>query len=109
MPVIQLPNLPADASVETILRAGLEAASGPVALACSFSVEDVVIIDLLQDIAPATRIFALDTGHLNEETYEVAEAVRERYRVTIDWYFPEREAVEELEREIGRASCRERV
>lgn len=102
-----LPQLPVDADAAAILRAGLDAAQGPVALACSFSVEDVVIIDLLQQIAPETRIFALDTGRLNEETYEVAEAVRERYGVTIDWYFPQREAVEQLEREKGLFSFRE--
>lgn len=101
-----LPQLSADADAATILRAGLEAAAGPVALACSFSVEDVVIIDLLQTIAPETRIFALDTGRLNEETYEVAEAVRERYGVAIDWYFPERAAVEQLERQKGLFSFR---
>ncbi|AJF05655.1 phosphoadenylyl-sulfate reductase [Geoalkalibacter subterraneus] len=94
-------NHPAD-----ILRGGLAAAEGPVALACSFSVEDVVIIDLLQEIAPETRIFALDTGRLNEETYETAEAISVRYGVTIDWYFPEREAVEKLEREKGLFSFR---
>ena len=101
-----LPQLSADADPATILRAGLEAAAGPVALACSFSVEDVVIIDLLQTIAPETRIFALDTGRLNEETYEVSEAVRERYGVAIDWYFPERAAVEQLERQKGLFSFR---
>ncbi|MDY6848060.1 MAG: phosphoadenylyl-sulfate reductase [Thermodesulfobacteriota bacterium] len=89
-----------------ILRAGLAVAGGPVALACSFSVEDVVIIDLLQEIAPETRIFALDTGRLNEETYETAEAISARYGISIDWYFPEREAVEKLEREKGLFSFR---
>jgi len=103
---IKLPRVAA-ADAASILRAGLKAAAGPVALACSFSVEDVVIIDLLQQIAPETRIFALDTGRLNEETYEVAEAVRERYGVSIDWYFPERAAVEQLEREKGLFSFRE--
>ena len=102
-----LPQLSADADAVAILRAGLVGAAGPVALASSFSVEDVVIIDLLQTIAPETRIFALDTGRLNEETYEVAEAVRERYGVTIDWYFPERAAVEQLERDKGLFSFRE--
>ena len=101
-PTITAENHPAD-----ILRAGIAAANGPVALACSFSVEDVVIIDLLQQVAPATAIFALDTGRLNEETYEVADAISERYGVRIDWYFPEREAVEKLEREKGLFSFRE--
>ncbi len=103
---IQLPKV-ATADASGILRAGLKTANGPVALACSFSVEDVVIIDLLQKIAPQTRIFALDTGRLNEETYEVAETVRERYGVDIDWFFPAREAVEKLEREKGLFSFRE--
>lgn len=102
----KLPRIAAT-DATSILRAGLKTAAGPVALACSFSVEDVVIIDLLQQIAPETRIFALDTGRLNEETYEVAEAVRERYGVQIDWYFPERAAVEQLEREKGLFSFRE--
>jgi phosphoadenosine phosphosulfate reductase len=108
-PCPSLPQLPVDADAAAILRAGLDAAAGPVALACSFSVEDVVIIDLLQSIAPETRIFALDTGRLNEETYEVAEAVRERYGVAIDWYFPERAAVEQLERQKGLFSFRENL
>ena len=57
-----------------ILNRGLDEANGPVALACSFSVEDVVIIDLLQEKGLQANIFALDTGRLNEETYEVAES-----------------------------------
>jgi phosphoadenosine phosphosulfate reductase len=95
-----------DAGAEDILRAGLATAGGPVKLACSFSVEDVVVIDLIRELQLPIGIFALDTGRLNEETYEVAEAVSERYGVSIDWYFPEREAVEKLEREKGLFSFR---
>lgn len=94
-----------DGAVE-ILKRGLEEAGGPVALASSFSAEDVAVIDLLQKVAPKTGIFALDTGRLNEETLEVAEAVRFRYGVTIDWYFPDRAEVERLEREQGLYSFR---
>jgi phosphoadenosine phosphosulfate reductase len=47
------------------------------------------------------RVFALDTGRLNNETYECAEDIRRRYGLTIDWYFPERESVEALEKEQG--------
>lgn len=90
-----------------ILRRGLARANGPVALACSFSVEDVAVIDLLQQLAPEIRVFAIDTGRLNEETYEAAEAVRERYGLSIDWYFPERAAVERLERDKGLFSFRQ--
>ncbi len=102
-----IPALPAGVHPREILAAGIAAAAGPVSLACSFSVEDVVIIDLLREAAPDVRIFALDTGRLNEETYEVAEAVTQRYAISIDWYFPERQAVEQLERDKGLFSFRE--
>jgi phosphoadenosine phosphosulfate reductase len=100
-------RLPAGATPKQILAIGLEAAAGPVALASSFSVEDVVLIDILQQNAPRVAVFALDTGRLNEETYEVAEAVRERYGLAVEWYFPERSAVEQLEREKGLFSFRD--
>jgi phosphoadenosine phosphosulfate reductase len=90
-----------------ILRSGVARATGKVALACSFSVEDVVIIDMARELALPVGIFALDTGRLNEETYEVADALTERYGVKIDWYFPQAAAVEELLRAKGTYSFRE--
>lgn len=92
---------------EEIILAGIKSASGVVSMACSFSVEDVVVIDILQKIAPQVRVFALDTGRLNEETYQIADSVRVRYDLQIDWYFPERQAVERLERDKGLFSFRE--
>ncbi|NJC87113.1 MAG: phosphoadenylyl-sulfate reductase [Desulfuromonas sp.] len=96
-----------NADPREIIQAGLNAAHGPVKLASSFSVEDVVVIDLICRHRLPVGIFALDTGRLNEETYEVAETVSQRYGVPIEWYFPERAAVEELERGKGLFSFRE--
>ena len=90
-----------------VLQKGLAFIQGPVALACSFSREDVLLIDLLQHLQAPARIFALDTGRLNEETLELAEMLRLRYPLKIDWYFPESRAVERLEREQGLFSFRE--
>jgi phosphoadenosine phosphosulfate reductase len=90
-----------------ILRLGFEAANGPVSLACSFSLEDVAIIDIAHQAGLNLGVFAIDTGRLNEETYEVADALVERYRLKIDWYFPRHEAVEALERAEGLFSFRE--
>jgi phosphoadenosine phosphosulfate reductase len=100
----EIPNLAENATPEEILRAGVAAAGGPVKLACSFSVEDVAVIDLARETGVEIGIFAIDTGRLNEETYQTAEAVRERYGVRIDWYFPQRDAVECLVREKGHYS-----
>jgi phosphoadenosine phosphosulfate reductase len=101
------PDIATDASPEDILRNGIETAGGPVSLACSFSLEDVAIIDIAHKAGLALGVFALDTGRLNEETYEVAEALVERYRLKIDWYFPRHEDVERLESAEGLFSFRE--
>ncbi len=96
-----------NATPPEILRNGLAAAGGPVSLACSFSLEDVAIIDIAHQAGLTMGVFAIDTGRLNEETYEVAEALVERYRLKIDWHFPRHEAVECLERSEGLFSFRE--
>jgi phosphoadenosine phosphosulfate reductase len=103
----KIPHIPADAAPAEILRFGIEAAPDPVKLACSFSVEDVVIIDMAMQSGLSIGIFALDTGRLNEESYEVADALVERYRLKIEWFFPEHGAVEKLLQEKGPFSFRE--
>ncbi|NIN36496.1 MAG: phosphoadenosine phosphosulfate reductase family protein, partial [Gammaproteobacteria bacterium] len=62
-------------------------------LACSFSIEDIAVIDLLKTRLSDFTVFAIDTGRLNEETYEVAENISMRYGIDIEWYFPSRQAV----------------
>ena len=99
--------LPDNATPADILRAGLAAARGPVSLACSFSPEDVIIIDIARKAGLDLGVFAIDTGRLNEETYEVSEALVERYRLKIDWFLPNHMDVECLEREKGLFSFRE--
>src|SRR6266849_1643498 len=78
-------------------------------IASSFGVEDVTLIDLAARHAPRLRVFTLDTGRLHPETYQVMEEVRRRYRILIESYFPERAAVEQLEREKGFFSFRRSV
>ena len=75
-------------------------------IASSFGVEDVVLIDLASRHAPRIGVFTLDTGRLPPETYEVMEEVRQRYRIAIASYFPDRAAVEKLERDKGFFSFR---
>ena len=103
----QIAKLSADATPADILKAGIEAAGGPVSLACSFSMEDVAIIDIAHKAGLPLGVFAIDTGRLNEETYEVAEALTEHYRLKFDWYFPRHEEVEKLEGGKGLFSFRE--
>jgi phosphoadenosine phosphosulfate reductase len=90
-----------------ILRWAIERFGRRLAIASSFSIEDCVVIDFAHAIDPAVRVFALDTGRLPEETYLTAERVRAKYGTQIEWLFPDRAAVESLERQKGLYSFRD--
>jgi len=92
---------------EEVLSWALSVYHPDIALASSFSREDIALIAMMTDILPDARVFALDTGRLHEETYEAAEAVRGKLGVRIEWHFPDRAAVERLERTKGLYSFRE--
>ena len=90
-----------NASAQEVLQAALSEYGGKVALASSFGAEDVVLIDMIHKIDPKAKIFTLDTGRLNQETYDVMDAVREKYGMTFDVYHPDTEKVEKMSEEHG--------
>lgn len=71
------------------------------ALASSFGAEDVALIDIIAKIDKNIKVFTLDTGRLHQETYNVIDAVREKYEIPIEVYFPQTDKVEEIERKHG--------
>jgi len=71
------------------------------ALASSFGAEDMVLLDLLLKADPGGRVFVLDTGRLNQETYDVIEAARARYGRGFELFAPRTEALEALLSEQG--------
>jgi phosphoadenosine phosphosulfate reductase len=91
---------------QDVLRWALERYHPQIAFAFS-GAEDVVVIDLMHRIQPAARVFTLDTGRLPGETYELLERVRQRYGISIQTVFPQREAVEALVRAKGFYSFRQ--
>ncbi len=95
------------ADAGAILRWAIERFGRRLAIASSFSIEDCVAIDVAHAIDSGVRVFALDTGRLPDETYMTAERVRAKYGTEIEWQFPEREAVERLERTKGLYSFRD--
>lgn len=106
--------MPAPSDVET--RSAQEVLSwasaefgNDAAFASSFGLEDVVVIDMISKVAPKTRVFTLDTGRLNEETYDVMERIRSKYGISIESYFPDKAKVEQLEREKGFYSFRNSI
>jgi phosphoadenosine phosphosulfate reductase len=69
---------------EEILRTVLDAFRGKVALACSFQKEEAVLLDLLFELDPKARVFALDTHVLFPETYAVWREVERRYSTQVE-------------------------
>jgi phosphoadenosine phosphosulfate reductase len=67
-----------------LLAWALEAFHPKLALACSFQKEEAVLLDLLFELEPDARVFALDTGVLFEETYDVWKQVEQRYGTVIE-------------------------
>ncbi|MFQ5881573.1 MAG: phosphoadenylyl-sulfate reductase [Candidatus Methylomirabilales bacterium] len=94
---------------EAVIRWSLERFHPRIALASSLQAEEMVMLDIAWKINSAARVFTLDTGRLHEETYTVMERIRKRYGITVESYFPNREAVEALEREKGFYSFRRSV
>ncbi|MBI4437293.1 MAG: phosphoadenylyl-sulfate reductase [Candidatus Omnitrophica bacterium] len=96
-------------SPQELLRWALEEFGDKIALASSFGVEDVALIDMMMKINRKARVFTLDTGRLDEETYEVMDRIRDRYGLSIESYFPDLQKVEALERTKGFYSFRKSV
>ena len=80
-------RLPSDVeamSAQEILRFCLDAFPGKVSLACSFQKEESVLLDMLFELDPKARVFAIDTHHLFPETYELWRDVERRYGVKVE-------------------------
>lgn len=73
----------------------------PVTFANSLGAEDMVLTDLIAKFQPDIAMFSLDTGRLPQETYDLMQAVRERYSVPLQIYFPDSAQVENFVAQNG--------
>jgi len=86
---------------QEVLRWSLDNLHPRIAMASSFGAEDVVVIDMMMKINPKARIFTLDTGRLNQETYDVMDEIRKKYDINIEVMFPDQSEVEQMVRVNG--------
>jgi len=91
---------------EQVLQSAIEEFHPAIILASSFSLEDIVLMHMMSKIMNDARVFAIDTGRLNEETYQCAEEVRGATGLKIEWVFPRYEDVQKLEQDKGLFSFR---
>ena len=83
-----------EARPEETLRWAFDEFRDEVAIATGFGAEGVALIDMAVRINPRVDVFFIDTDFLFAETLELRRRIEERYQIEI---------------QIGRASCRERV
>ncbi len=88
-------------SPEEILAWASENLGRSVALATSFQIQGMVLVDMFAKTDPGARIFTLDTGRLHSHTYDVMDRTREKYDISIEVLFPDTAEVEEMVRERG--------
>eukprot|EP00894_Picocystis_sp_ML_P000576 jgi/Pico_ML_1/51093/g2181.t1 len=66
-------------------------------VAIAFSgAEDVAVIEYAHLTGRPFRVFSLDTGRLNPETYRLFDKVEKRYGIHIEYMFPDTAETEEL-------------
>jgi phosphoadenosine phosphosulfate reductase len=88
-------------SASEILAWAVETYADGFAIAASFQKEGLVVVDLVSRLTPHPRVFTLDTGRLPEETYRMMDTLRERYGISIELVFPDREEVERMTNQHG--------
>lgn len=80
-----------------------------VVFSTSFGQEDQVITDAIFKNDIGIKVFTLDTGRLFQETYELMDRTRSRYKKSIETFFPSTENVQKLVTEKGFHSFYESV
>ncbi len=83
--------------IKELLDYFLKEYRGKIAFSSSFGAEDVVLIDMMCNInRNVTRVFTLDTGRLNQETYDLIDKIRKKYDIKVDVFFPNASDIEEM-------------
>lgn len=89
-----------DASPLEIMNRALDMFRSDISIAFS-GAEDVALIEYAHLTGRPFRVFSLDTGRLNPETYRLFAEVEKRYDIRIEYMFPDASEVEALVRTKG--------
>jgi phosphoadenosine phosphosulfate reductase len=97
----QLQQLFENRSVEEALQETAQLFPGRVKFSSSVGQEDQVLTDIIARNKIDINIFTIDTGRLFNEAFETLDKTTARYKINIDVYFPQAEAVQQLVKETG--------
>jgi phosphoadenosine phosphosulfate reductase len=83
--------------------------NGKIAFSTSLGQEDQVITDAIFKNDLSIRVFTLDTGRLFQESYELLDLTRAKYKKSIEVFFPDSSSVQTLVSQKGMNSFYESV
>ena len=87
--------------IEEALRITAQLFPQKVRFSSSLGQEDQVLTDIIARHNIDINIFTIDTGRLFNETYETLEKTVARYKIKVDVYFPQADAVQQMVGEQG--------
>jgi phosphoadenosine phosphosulfate reductase len=67
---------------------------GSIVFSTSFGIEDQAITHIISEAGVNVKIFTLDTGRLFPETYSTWSATLDRYKLRIEGYYPDEQALQ---------------
>ena len=83
-------------SIENALKFTNDLFPGRVKFSSSLGQEDQVVTDIIARHQIPVKIFTIDTGRLFNEAYETLDKTRARYKINIDVFFPQSDAVQQM-------------
>jgi phosphoadenosine phosphosulfate reductase len=91
-----------DWSAEKILTWAIGNFHPRLALSASFGApEGMLLLDMMHEVEPTSRVFMLDTGRLHQASYDLVDRIRDRYGKPVEIVFPRSDDVEAMVREKG--------
>jgi len=97
----ELQHLYANVSIEEALKKTAYLFPGRVSFSSSLGQEDQVLTDIISRNDIPINIFTIDTGRLFRHAYDTLDITMTKYKINIDVYFPQAEAVQEMVKEQG--------
>lgn len=97
----ELQNIFESKPIQEALQEVVHLFPGKIKFSSSLGQEDQVLTDIIARHKIPINIFTIDTGRLFNETYEILEKTRARYKININVFFPQAEAVQQMVNEHG--------
>lgn len=98
-----------DKEPEDLLEWAFERFGDRLAIITSFQIDTLVLLDMAHQINPNVRVITVDTGRLPQETHDLIDRVRDKYKIEIEVRYPEAAHVEQMVRRKGVNLFRESV